>query len=155
MFTPIIREPTAVLLAVLFFILRRPVDPRVEVYMQRILIVDDERLIADTLTLIFRQQGFNVRTAYSADEAVRCAHEFLPDLLLCDISMPERDGVSLMKEIAKEHPDCRILVLTGYAGNFKRVQEAAGAMIRPASVLIKPCQPAEVLREAGAMLASA
>lgn len=123
--------------------------------MSRILIVDDERLIADTLGLIFIRNGFDVRIAYTVDAAMLCAQEFLPELLLCDISMPERDGVALMQDITLHHPDCRILVLTGYPGNFKRVQDEADFMRRPAGILMKPCQPATVLREAGAMLARA
>jgi DNA-binding response OmpR family regulator len=123
--------------------------------MQRILIVDDERIIADTLSTIFRKQGFEVQTAYSADEGLCYAHDFSPDLLLCDITMPGRDGVALIQDMARTHPDCRILVLTGYYGNLKRIREEAGPLLHPAGILLKPCQPSEVLREAGAMLARA
>jgi DNA-binding response OmpR family regulator len=61
--------------------------------MQRILVVDDERLIADTLGLIFNKHGFDAKIAYTVDGALSCARTFDPELLLCDISMPGRDGV--------------------------------------------------------------
>lgn len=123
--------------------------------MQRILVVDDERMIADTLTLIFRKHGFDARATYSADEALACAHEFLPELLLCDITMPGRDGLELMQDMSKKLPNCRILVLTGCYSNLKRVVEQSSRMPRQAGILTKPCQPSELLREAGAMLARA
>ena len=53
--------------------------------MQRVLVVDDDRLVADTLTLIFERNGFTAKAAYSADEALESSREFGPDLLLCDV----------------------------------------------------------------------
>ena len=123
--------------------------------MQRILVVDDEQLVADTLTLIFNKHGFDAKAAYTTDAALACAREFFPKLLLCDISMPDGDGMELMEQISVEQPDCRILVLTGNYSSLRRVREHAMHLVRPASVLTKPCQPSELLREAGALLARA
>lgn len=122
---------------------------------QRVLIVDDDRLVADTLSLIFARSGFAAYARYSADDALECAREFLPDLLLCDISMPERDGIALVDDIHRELPSCRILVLTGFYGNLHRVREHADRLARNVGILTKPCQPADLLREANAMLAMA
>ena len=123
--------------------------------MQRILVVDDEQLVADTLTLIFNKHGFEAKAAYSAEAALSCAREFRPELLLCDISMPGKDGMELMQQISVEQPDCRILVLTGNYSNLKRIHEHSMHLLRRSNILTKPCQPAELLREAGALLASA
>ena len=122
---------------------------------QRVLIVDDDRLVADTLALIFRKSGFDARAAYSTDDALACAREFLPDLLLCDITMPGRDGLGLVLDVTRELPDCRILVLTGFYSNLLTVREHSSKLPRPVGILTKPCQPAELLRQAAAMLASA
>ena len=123
--------------------------------MQRILVVDDEHLVADTLSLILRKCGFEARPAYSTDEALRCAPEFQPHLLICDITMPDRDGIELMDEMGRLLPECRVLVLTGYYDNLERVIEESRRMLYPAGLLTKPCQPAELVREAGLMLAHA
>ena len=123
--------------------------------MRRILVVDDEHLVADTLKLIFGLRGFTCKVAYSTDEALACAQDFRPDLLLCDISMPHRDGMELMREFNQTLPSCRVLVLTGYSYNLERVQEESRNMAQPVAVFCKPCQPADLLREAGAMLAGA
>lgn len=123
--------------------------------MQRILIVDDEHLVADTLALIFAKNGFEARAAYSAEEARRCARNFKPELLLCDITMPGEDGHKLVDDIAVDLPACRILILTGYYSNLKQVREHILRLSRPIGVLTKPCQPTDLLREAREMLATA
>jgi CheY-like chemotaxis protein len=123
--------------------------------MQRILVVDDDRLVADTLTLIFAKSGFDARSAYSADEALECARIFNPHLLLCDISMPGRDGLALVCDITRELPSCRIIVLTGFYSNLKGIREQSDKLARPVSILTKPCQPSELLREAAIVLAAA
>src|ERR1700712_3032202 len=123
--------------------------------MQRVLIVDDDRLVADTLTLIFRKSSFKAKATYSAEEALECAREFSPHLLVCDLIMPGRDGFPLVDDIPRELPSCRILVLTGFYSNLKGVREQAARLSRPVGILTKPCPPLELLRQANAMLASA
>lgn len=123
--------------------------------MQRVLIVDDDRLVADTLSLIFAKSGFEARVAYSADDALETAREFAPNLLLCDITMPARDGLSLVNDITDEFPACRIIVLTAFYSNLKIAREKSNKLPRPMSILIKPCQPTELLREAALILATA
>jgi DNA-binding response OmpR family regulator len=123
--------------------------------MHRVLIVDDDQLVADTLSLIFNKCGYDATAAYSADQAMEFARVSPPNLLLCDISMPGRDGVELVKEMSGEFPACRILVLTGFHSNLKRVSEQSNTLPRPLGIMTKPCQPDDLLREANALLASA
>jgi len=123
--------------------------------MHRVLVVDDDRLVADTLTLIFERNGFSAKATYSADEALESSREFEPNLLLCDVTMPGRDGLSLVEDVTRELPACRILMLTGFYSNLKDVREQARKLSRPLGILTKPCQPSELLREAAALLATA
>ncbi len=123
--------------------------------MKRVLVVDDDRLVADTLTLIFEKSGFIARAAYSADQGLESSREFSPNLLLCDVSMPGRDGLSLVDDVTRELPACRILVLTGFYSNLQSVREQSRKMSHPVGILTKPCQPSELLREAAALLATA
>jgi CheY-like chemotaxis protein len=123
--------------------------------MHRILIVDDEHLVADTLGLIFNRHGFEAKVVYSANDALHCAHSFSPDLLLCDINMPVRSGLELMADFYRELPRCRVLVLTGHYSNLISVREQSDKLRRPTRVLTKPCHPSDLLREAGRMLAIA
>jgi CheY-like chemotaxis protein len=128
---------------------------RKETTMQRVLVVDDDRLVADTLALVFNKSGFESRAVYSADDALACAREFVPHLLLCDVSMPARDGLTLLPEITKELPACRIIMLTGFYSNLKHVRDHANKLSRPIGILTKPCAPSELLREVAALLATA
>lgn len=123
--------------------------------MQRVLVVDDDRLVADTLALIFEKNGFDAKAAYRADEALRCAREYTPNLMLCDITMPGRDGLSLVLDVSRELPSCRIIVLTGFHSNLKPVRDHAQNLPQPVRILTKPCQPTELLRQANALLATA
>jgi CheY-like chemotaxis protein len=123
--------------------------------MRRILVVDDEHLVADTLRIIFHKHGFDAKAVYSVDAAMACVQSFVPDLLLCDITMPGRDGVELLHAVEDVLPECRMLVLTGNYANLKRVREQSRQLRRPANILTKPCQPSDLLREAGELLASA
>ncbi len=122
--------------------------------MQRVLVVDDERLTADTLDLIFRKQGFDTRVAYTVDDAITCLREFAPSLVLCDITMPGRDGLELMIELGREEIVCCVIVLTGYLANLKPVREQMRKMTQRIEVLVKPCPPEKLLRTAGKMLAA-
>jgi CheY-like chemotaxis protein len=123
--------------------------------MQRVLVVDDDHLVADTLALVFEKSGFHARAAYSVEQGLECARDFLPNLLLCDVTMPGRGGLSLVSDITRELPGCRILVLTGFYSNLKEVRDQAVRLRRPLGVLTKPCQPSELLREATNLLATA
>ena len=121
--------------------------------MYRILIVDDEQMVAETLSTIFRQHGFSTCTAYSADEAMAQVNAFSPDLLLCDLNMPEKDGTALITELDGAFPSCRVLVLTGSTTGPSRVWALAKSLHRQLSILPKPCPPSEVLALAGSLLA--
>ncbi len=116
--------------------------------MQRVLVVDDERLTADTLGIIFRKKGFETCVAYSVDAALDYVVDFRPDLIVCDITMPDRDGLELMVEVARRELNCSILVLTGYLTNLSPVHEQIRRMTQRTHVLTKPCPPEDLLREA-------
>jgi DNA-binding response OmpR family regulator len=118
----------------------------------RILVVDDEHLVARTLTLILERSGFEVSTFSTVDEALASAWQSPPDLLLCDIDMPQRDGLDLMREFGRTLPDCPILVLTGFYRSLASISGAAALLQQPVRILTKPCPPAEVLREARYLL---
>ncbi|MEG9434794.1 response regulator [Edaphobacter sp. HDX4] len=119
---------------------------------RRVLIVDDDHLVADTLSVIFERSGFDAQARYSADDGLEYAREFRPHLLLCDISMPGRDGLSLMQDIVQEMPACRILVLTGSYGNLKHIKECTDRIRGPVGLLTKPCPPEDLLRKATQIL---
>ncbi len=86
--------------------------------MNRLLIVDDESIIADGLVQLFRSkhhEKWEVFAAYSADEAAAIAGATKIDVVLSDIRMPGKDGLHLLDEIAARLPFCQFVFLTGYS----------------------------------------
>ncbi len=82
----------------------------------RILVVDDEKLIADTVAEILEGAGFKVAVAYDGWTALDIAARFQPEYLLSDVLMPRMDGVQLAIAIRKMCPAARILLFSGQAG---------------------------------------
>jgi DNA-binding NarL/FixJ family response regulator len=80
----------------------------------RVLIVDDHRLFADAIMTTLQDQGIQVLDiASSGAEAVTLARKHLPEIVLLDIGLPDRSGLSVGKELLDDHPDVRIIALTG------------------------------------------
>ena len=117
-----------------------------------VLIVDDEPIIAETLGLIFNHNGFPAEVVHSADEAIAFATLTPPDLVLCDIEMPFRDGLSLMDDLGRDFPQCPILVLTGAHRNLGKIRQMASQLRQQVSIIVKPCQPEDLLRAAATLL---
>jgi CheY-like chemotaxis protein len=120
--------------------------------MQRVLVVDDDRLVADTISLVFRANGFEAEATYSAAEGLERARTFDPELLLMDITMPERTGLELAEDMHRERPGCKLLLLTAYSSNLAKVQSMSAQMKRELRVLSKPVRPEELLEHASEML---
>ena len=82
----------------------------------KVLVVDDERRIVDTLTEILQMAGFQVVAAYDGWEALEAAVRFQPDYVLSDVLMPRMNGVELAIAIRKKYLDARILLFSGQTG---------------------------------------
>lgn len=82
----------------------------------RVLVVDDEKLIADTCAEILEHAGFHAMTAYDGLAAMDIAVEFQPDYLLTDVLMPRLNGVELAIYVTKMLPNTRVLLFSGQAG---------------------------------------
>src|SRR5215510_4056298 len=78
-----------------------------------VLVVDDEPGIRETLARWLAGGGYDVQTASSADEALRCVHDRPPAVALCDIRMPGRDGLWLAQHIRRDAPETAVIMATG------------------------------------------
>lgn len=119
---------------------------------QRILVVDDDRLVADTLSMIYAANGYDAVASYSAEDGWTKARTFSPELMLCDVTMPDENGLSLAERMNSEMPGCEMLMLTAYSSNAAKVHLQSIRMNRPLKLLAKPCPPEELLRETRALL---
>jgi CheY-like chemotaxis protein len=121
----------------------------------RILVVDDNRLVADTLNLIFQANGYESEAVYSAAAGLARARTFAPGLMLCDVTMPHENGLQLAEQVNREMPNCKLVMLTAYASNAAKVEQQATHMKRPLKLLNKPCRPELLLRECFDLLQTA
>ncbi len=121
----------------------------------RVLVVDDDRLVADTLCLIFRANGFDSEARYSAATGFECAQSYAPSMILCDIAMPEESGLQLARRIREALPETRLLMLTAYPSHAAEVHDHAVQLRTPLKLLSKPCRPDDLLRETYALLQTA
>lgn len=77
---------------------------------KKILVVDDEKPIADILKFNLEKEGFEIVMAHDGDEAIEKANEEQPDMVLLDIMLPGKDGLEVCREIRKAQK-CRLLCL--------------------------------------------
>ncbi len=88
----------------------------------RILIVDDEESLLEFLSLLFEEEGYEVATAAS----MGAAHEHLSaaaaDLVLCDILMPDGNGLELLREITAESPHPAVIMMTAYTSTKSAIE---------------------------------
>jgi DNA-binding NtrC family response regulator len=111
-----------------------------------IFVVDDEKVISDTLAAILRLSGFTATSFTNPLEALKDASVKSPDLLLSDVRMPQLSGVDLAIKIKEKLPDCKILLFSGQAATADLL-EAARLRGYDFHVLSKPLHPTELLRQ--------
>ncbi|MBN8236451.1 response regulator transcription factor [Halobacillus kuroshimensis] len=87
---------------------------------QKILVVDDEKPIADILKFNLEKEGYEVVCAYDGDEAIAKADEEEPELILLDIMLPNKDGNEVCREVRKRH-NMPIIMLTAKDAEIDKV----------------------------------
>jgi two-component system response regulator AtoC len=116
---------------------------------ERILIIDDDDSLRDSLSLVLATEGFEIVTAGNADQALERLGEAPVDVVLCDLRMPGRDGLELLPDLAQRVPEATLILMSAYGTE----ELALEAMRRGAyDYLAKPFQPSEALlaiRKAG------
>jgi len=88
----------------------------------RLLIVDDEASMLDFLSLLFQGEGYEVTTARSVEEARRTLERGSPDLVLCDILMPDGNGLDLLKEIKASDGSPPVIMMTAYTSTKSAIE---------------------------------
>lgn len=87
---------------------------------KRILVVDDEKPIADILKFSLEKEGFEVLCAYDGIKAIELAKQENPDIMLLDIMLPYKDGMEVCREVRKTH-DMPIIMLTAKDSEIDKV----------------------------------
>lgn len=110
----------------------------------RVLIVDDEHVIASSLAKILRANGFEAISVYSGYSALETAFSWIPDVVISDILMPGINGVDAVLSMARQLPKAKFLLFSGHVlshGNVGRAQDRGLRFV----FLQKPVPPQSVL----------
>jgi DNA-binding NtrC family response regulator len=118
-----------------------------------VLVVDDERIIADTLSIILSKSGFSTMTAYDGISALELAKSVPPQLLISDVVMPGMTGVELAIEMTQMFPACKVLLFSGQAATVDLLEEARKGG-HDFTTLTKPVHPTDMLRHISECLAA-
>ena len=111
-----------------------------------VFIVDDEDIIAQTLTMILQRHGFTARSFTDPTAALAAAREQAPDLVVSDVMMPEMSGVDLAIAVKTDCPECKVMLFSGHAQTLDLLT-AARAKGYNFRLLNKPLHPADLLRK--------
>lgn len=115
----------------------------------KVLIIDDERVVADTLVIVFSKSGYDAQAAYSAEEALAVIPLWLPQLAIIDVHLPGMNGIDLAIRLKAEYPQCRISLFSGEPGTGDLLASSG----HPFEVTAKPVSPSEMLAIASRLLA--
>jgi CheY-like chemotaxis protein len=110
----------------------------------KIIVADDEPLVALTVTEILEDEGFEVVTAADGKAAVEAAREMQPDLILTDVMMPKMNGIEVAKTIRNFLPQCRVILISGQAATGELLKEARDEG-HEFEVVTKPIRPDALL----------
>ena len=111
---------------------------------RKVLVVDDEHRIADTLAAILNQSGFDAFAVYTGISAVDRARELSPDLVISDVIMPDMNGIEAAILIRRMLPACKILLFSGQAATADLL-ERARTQGHEFEILAKPVHPQDLL----------
>lgn len=111
---------------------------------RKILVVDDERLVADSLVQILNMMGYDAVAVYSGMEAVERAINTEFDMLISDVVMPGMNGIESAIEICNRTPSCKVILVSGN-NRTADLLHASAEDGHPFEVLAKPVPPQLIL----------
>ena len=112
---------------------------------RKILVVDDQPVIADTLVAILNASACSATAAYSGEGALEAIAADVPDLLITDVCMPGgMNGVELAVKVRQTYPQCKVLLFSGHSSAAHLIEEAR-AKGYDFTLLHKPIHPRDLL----------
>ncbi len=107
----------------------------------KVLVVDDDAALAEMLTIVLRNEGFDSRVCATGDKALADFHDYRPDLVLLDLMLPGKDGIDVCKEIRAES-GIPIVMLTA---KNDTVDVVVGLESGADDYIVKPFKPKELV----------
>ena len=114
----------------------------------RILIVDDEREIADVVELYLKNENYEVEKCYNGTDALRCIEENTPDMALLDVMLPDIDGFTILQKVRERHT-FPVIMLTAKTEYMDKIN---GLTLGADDYIAKPFNPLELIARVKAQL---
>lgn len=116
-----------------------------------ILIVEDERVVGDTLAQILAAEGYRVRVAITAEEALNTIAFLAPDLAIIDVMLPRMNGLEFAIHLKHTCPCCHVLLISGEPSAEELLQQAR-RQGNEFEILAKPVHPTVILEKMATLL---
>lgn len=110
----------------------------------RVIVIDDETLIAETVAEILRQEGFEAVAVSAGRSAVELAKTWLPDIVLSDVIMPGQNGIETGVRIRELVPSCKVILFSGQAATVDLLEDARRHG-HHFEILAKPIKPEQLI----------
>lgn len=119
-------------------------DPAGETRKIRVIVIDDEILIAETVAEILNQEGFEATSVTGGLSAIELAKTWQPDVVLSDVIMPGLNGIQAGAKIREIAPRCKVILFSGQAATVDLLEEARqqGHVFE---ILAKPIKPEQLI----------
>lgn len=119
----------------------------------RVLIVDDDCVVADSLAMVFSTAGYDTRVAYSAEQAAEIISQWEPRLVILDVVLPGMNGIDFAIKLKASCPTCVVLLYSGDQTTFPLLQEAIEKG-HEFKIVAKPVPPTFFLDEAARLVSA-
>jgi DNA-binding NtrC family response regulator len=113
-------------------------------YMGTILIVEDEKMVADSLAQILCSKGYDARVVYSAESALQLVSQWFPDLAILDVMLPKMNGIDLAVLLKQRFESCHILLFSGQP-SVESLMKKAKSEGHEFEIMAKPVHPTVML----------
>src|SRR6201999_1789670 len=110
----------------------------------KVIVADDEELIANTLAIILNKAGFETRAVFSGEQVIELLDSFPPGMLILDVVMPGMTGIEVAIAVRQRCPDCKILLFSGQAATADLLEQAE-TQGHEFEIIAKPIHPSDLL----------
>lgn len=114
----------------------------------KILIVDDDENICDVVDMYLKSSGYDTKKAFTGKEAKKVFEEYMPDLVILDVMIPQEDGIEVLKWIRKQG-EVPVIMLTAKGDTFEKV---LALEVGADDYIVKPFEPKELTARVKAVL---
>ena len=111
---------------------------------ERVMVVDDEMLVAETLVEILRGEGYQALAVSDGADAIKWTQLLEPHAIICDVAMPGLNGFEVANEVRKLLPNCRVILFSGHADIQSRLRNTP-LEANDFEFVAKPVRPEAIL----------